>query len=139
MTTGRSSHDSYTMKPQHILLRTHACQIIWVLRHLKVPLPIHWKGKWSYVTKIYNENIVYNNNCSYVTEKVFLISIQPMLLRYVLHKRQGQLCGLHVFILSLNSINVGEILISHGNNFHNWAALYMTVSVPYRMVFFFSQ
>ena len=62
-------------------------------------------------------------------EKVFAISIQPLFLRYVLDKRQGQLSGLHVFILSLNSISIGEFLISYGNNSHNWAALYVTVSV----------
>ena len=37
-----------------------------------------------------------------------------MFLRYALHKRQGQLPELHVFVLHLNSINVGKYLISYG-------------------------
>ena len=37
----------------------------------------------------------------------------------VLHKRQGQLSGIHAFIIFLNSIKVGEFLISYGNNFCN--------------------
>ena len=49
-------------------------------------------------------------------------------MRYALHKRQGQLSGLHGFILSLNSSNAREFLISYGNNSHNWASLYVTVS-----------
>ena len=40
VTTGRFSHDSYTMKPRDILSRTHVCQTMCVLRHPKVSLPI---------------------------------------------------------------------------------------------------
>ena len=36
VTTGRISHDSYTMKPRDILSRTHVCQTMCVLRHPKV-------------------------------------------------------------------------------------------------------
>ena len=40
VTTGRFSHDSYTVKPQDILSRTQVCQTMCVLRHPKVSLPI---------------------------------------------------------------------------------------------------
>ena len=56
---------------------------------------------------------------------------------FYINSNKGKLSGLHVFILFLNSINVGEFLILYGNNSHNWAALYVTVSVPHRI--FFSQ
>lgn len=35
-----SCHDSYKLS------RTHVCYTMWVLRHPKVPLVIHWRGKW---------------------------------------------------------------------------------------------
>ena len=54
---------------------THVYQTMWVLRHPKVSLAIPWRRKWSFVTRIYNENKAKNNNCCYVTEKVFPISI----------------------------------------------------------------
>ena len=70
---------------------------------------------------------------------IVLISSRKYLKLYLYH---GEIFGkgnmffwVHVFIVSLNSINVGEFLKSYGSNSHNWAALYVTVSVPYRMVF----
>ena len=54
VTTQHFSYDSCTTKPQDILSCTYLSQTLWMIRHQKVPPPIHWKRKRSYVKGMYN-------------------------------------------------------------------------------------